>query len=116
MKGGMKYIFKADTSWKMAASPMLFVTAVWDKDCGALFEKGKRYLVYAQKRHTSFSTGPCEGNKLYALAHQDRQRLGVGMKTRFEAEQAQRMNRGLLIVGVLSLLFLLFVSIEKKDN
>ncbi len=78
MSGGYKYIFQVERSWKMPTDTLLYLKTPLKENCGVLFEKGKSYLVYANKVFTAKETNSCSGSKAVEDAEAELQLWGEG--------------------------------------
>jgi hypothetical protein len=114
IKGGMNVLFQIDSSWKRAIEPVATVHTNAAAQCGYPFEKGVRYIVFANKRHQTVETSICEPNQRHAdggaavLA-----RLGPGIAPG-RTELAGNMNLMLVAAGLLGLVFVAFVVLRKR--
>ncbi|MFN8398291.1 MAG: hypothetical protein U0176_27015 [Bacteroidia bacterium] len=112
-KGGLNVVFNVDSSWKRAIEPTTTVHTNSPTQCGYPFQRGHRYLVFANKLHQTIATSICEPNQPADQATQALQKLGPGQAPG-RTELASRMNLTLIGLGVLGMLFLAFVVLRKK--
>lgn len=118
MSGGWKFSFEVEKTWKRPASNFLIINTGYEKDCGYLFEEGKRYLVHVKKTF-GLKTNACMGNKPIEEAGAELEILGEG----FSPQQGSG-NSGqslflaiLLIVLVLSsMIFLAYVVLRNRSK
>jgi hypothetical protein len=69
-KGFPEVHFDVDRSWKgVGANTVSVLTARDGASCGAEFDVGKDYLIYARLKGTAFVTGLCDGT--HAVAEGD---------------------------------------------
>jgi hypothetical protein len=114
-KGGLNIVIQVDSSWKRTIEPVTTVHTKSTNQCGFPFTKGKRYLVFANKRHQTTETSECEPNEVI----DDRpsatlRNLGPGFgpgRTEGMAVKLDWMLAGLVAAG---LLFLMFVVLRKR--
>lgn len=114
LKGGLNVVFQVDSSWKRATEQVTTVHTKSPNQCGFPFLKGRKYIVFANKKHQTTETSICQPNQVY----DDNglltvRRLGQGFGPG-RAALASKMNILLLVVGVLGLAFLGFVVLRKK--
>ena len=62
MSGGWKFSFLVKESWKQQTGQAYVVNSEWEKDCGYIFEQGKEYLVFVNRKFTP-KTNTCMGNR-----------------------------------------------------
>ncbi|MFK7970925.1 MAG: hypothetical protein AB8F95_11185 [Bacteroidia bacterium] len=65
MSGGMKYTFRVNGSWKQPTPEVFYLKSGWDDNCGAFFNKGERYLIFANKNFTAWRTTRCMPNQVW---------------------------------------------------
>lgn len=114
IKGGMNVVFQIDSSWKRKIEPVATIHTEGSNQCGYLFETGKRYLIFANKRHQTVETSICEHNQLWEeVDAATRQQLGPGFGAG-RPEMSGMMNKLLLIMGVASVLFVGLIVLRKR--
>lgn len=114
ISGGMKFSFTVDRAWKRRVDSMVIVNSGWEGDCGARFETGKRYLVFANKKF-SLQTNRCNGTQSLASAgpmldYLDQQPT-VAMAV---SPMLTTMYWTIGSLGIFSLLFLAVVIFRRK--
>lgn len=110
MSGGAKYTFEVAQSWKRSTDQLFVVNTPFESQCGAVFEEGKTYLVFVEKKF-SFKTFACRGNRLAAGV--DVTVLGDPMFPK-KSPMATRMIWTISILALLASLFIGFVVLRKK--
>ena len=118
MSGGWKFSFEVEKTWKRQASNFLIINTGYEKDCGYLFDEGKRYLVHVKKTF-GLKTDACMGNKPIEEATAELKVLGEGFSPQQgSGNSGQSMFLAiLLIVLVLSSMgFLAFVVLRNRSK
>ncbi|HHG84669.1 MAG TPA: hypothetical protein ENJ82_07960 [Bacteroidetes bacterium] len=114
IKGGMNIIFSVDSSWKRKIEPSATVHTKASNQCGYLFEEGKRYIVFGNKHHQTLETSICEPNQDFAEnGRLTLRRLGKGFSPG-RPEFGRKMIFIMIVLGVVSLLFVLLVVLRKR--
>ncbi|MEZ4685326.1 MAG: hypothetical protein R3B47_04460 [Bacteroidia bacterium] len=108
-KGGVKYSFRVNASWKQSVPQVIFVQSDWEKKCGSLFREGERYLVFGMKTFSAWGTNRCFPNLGWPVDTAVVNLLGQSLPP--DEHQASRRSFGLLIatLGGASMLFFLFL-------
>ncbi len=117
MSGGWKATFVVENSWKMPTEGILVVNTPWEKDCGFIFEVGKKYLVYANKKFTTKTT-ICSRTRLLSEAGEDLQVLGKGMRPASKGKTPYMIAllSGLSLLGLIFLAFVVTRGRNKKHK
>lgn len=114
IKGGLNIVFDVDSSWKRAIEPVATIHTNFTGQCGFPFEEGKKYVVFARKRHQTVATSICEPNMAFEEGGEGLvRRLGQGFAPG-RPEMAIRFNWILVGLGVGGLLLVAFVVLRKK--
>lgn len=114
IKGGLNVVFQVDSSWKREIEPYATVHTTSPNQCGYPFQRGRKYIVFARKRHQTIETSECEPNQAYEdNALLTLHRLGQGYPPG-RAGMAAKMSLILAALGALGLLFLAFVVLRKR--
>jgi hypothetical protein len=114
IKGGLNILFQIDSSWKRTIEPVTTVHTNSSNQCGYPFERGERYIVFANKRHQTTMTSECEPNQLFDdNGILTLRRLGPGFAPG-RGDLAGKMNWLLVGLAGAGLLFLAFVVLRKK--
>ncbi|MEM6263020.1 MAG: hypothetical protein AAGI38_10970 [Bacteroidota bacterium] len=113
VSGGQKYSFEVLESWKNPTDKFLVANSPFEKNCGAVFDQGGTYLIFLKKKYNTKYTDACMGNLSEADASQELKLLGAGMPPA-SSEITKTMMWTVGILGVASLLFLVFVVLRKK--
>jgi hypothetical protein len=108
-KGGVKYSFRVNASWKQSIPQVVFVQSDWKKECGSLFKEGERYLVYGMKTFSAWGTNRCFPNTVWPVDTTVLNTLGDSIPP--DEDSASRRSFGLLIAGLggASLLFFFLI-------
>ncbi|TAE47313.1 MAG: hypothetical protein EAZ89_18265 [Bacteroidetes bacterium] len=112
ISGGWKYSFRVDSTWKRGADQFLVVNSPWENNCGYMFEKGKKYLVYVSRKFSS-RTNRCMGNKELDMAGADLVVLGPGDHTR-TSSAVQMMYWTIGLLGFFSVLLVAAVVLRQR--
>lgn len=113
MSGGMKFTFEVEQYWKHRVDQYFVVNSGWEeRECGYLFESGKRYLVFAKKKFSA-KTDRCAGNLLLEEATPIPAVLGPGNPPS-SSPALPGMYLTLAVTGLLSVLFVAFVVLRKR--
>jgi hypothetical protein len=107
ISGGYKYIFQVERTWKMSADTLLYLKTPLEQDCGYIFEKGKRYLVYANKKFTAKETDSCSGSKTIEEATEDLQLWGEGTTPR----DPKMLKMNMWTVGIAMVAGMVFLGV-----
>lgn len=112
VSGGWKISFAVEEVYKDRADRFIIINTPWEKDCGIIFKKEARYLVYAERPY-HFKTHSCMGTKFLEEAEADLQLLGEGSAPS-PSNAASSLNwlMGLMVLG--GMLFIAFVVLRKK--
>lgn len=105
ISGGWKYTLEVKESWKRPTEQMLIVNTPWEKDGGYVFEDGREYLVFIQKKFT-MKTFQCVGNRPSDEAQGYFERLGSG----YPPTTHPAYGPMVWVISLLALLALLFVG------
>lgn len=114
ISGGWKATFVVENSWKMPTEGIVLLNTPWEKDFGFMFEVGKSYLIYANKKFTT-KTNKCMRTRLLSEATEDIQALGEGIKP-VSKGNAKYMIGIMIVLGILSLVFLGYVITRGRNK
>lgn len=107
ISGGMKYSFRVDQAWKKRSDVYTIVNSGWEQDCGAAFQVGEEYWVFANKKF-SLQTNRCNGTMLVSgnpgLAE------ALAQIPASEIEASPQVRQMFWIIGLLGLFSVLFVA------
>lgn len=114
ISGGLKYSFEVSETWKKGTDRFFVVNTPFERDCGFLFEEGKEYLVFVQKKFSP-KTNRCLGTREIGAAGNFLSGLGKGDKPR----QSSLINPMYWTIGFISLIPLIFMLVfflRKRRN
>lgn len=113
IKGDLNIVFQVDSSWKRAIEHTATVHTP-TTNCHYQFQKGQRYLIYANKAHQTLKTTRCQPNR---LLHGGPVIVEKSLGKTFlpgRPEFAQRMNIILIGLGLASLVFIGLIVLRKR--
>ncbi len=114
ISGGWKFTFKVATSWKKPIERLQVIHTAWEKDCGYIFEEGRMYVVFVQKKFTP-KTFKCMGNRPILTLNEGIKLLGKGMPPQPSPARISMY----WIIGILAamiMLGMLFIVLRKKNH
>lgn len=110
-------VFLVDKSWKGVNEKIVVVsTASQGTMCGAGFETGHEYLVYASENNGGLNTGRCGGAQSISYAVDDIQKLGNGQvpiqyPIRVDGSSAPLIGFSAAIAGIV-----VFFTLRKRNR
>ncbi|MEM0999475.1 MAG: hypothetical protein AAGN35_20625 [Bacteroidota bacterium] len=115
IKGGLNIVFQVDSSWKRTIEPNATIHTEATINCGFPFKKGRRYLVFGNKRHQTIESTRCEPNLAVDEPEfgQRMAQLGNGFIPG-ERPIGKQMNLLILILGILSVVTVGFIVLRKS--